>query len=166
MIQSITKKEYTPGLFEMLIPPPDPKYLNNYNENTSDRYGLAISNGAGADFGIEGLFAQKQQLIDSKVWLIRYEIDNRYSIKCRNLYEIDKNQCTCRYLINIIGDHLMDKKRVDLEKTIIDLDQEKRREVSSYFRDILFLQKELRESLIEKLEEEQKMNFMNNSEVD
>ena len=47
-----------------------------------------------------------------------------------------------------------------------DLEQEKRRERSAYFRDILFLRKELRESFVEKLEEEQKAEmFMSPTEV-
>ena len=59
----------------------------------------------------------------------------------------------------------MDGRRVDIEKKIIDLEQEKRRERAAYFRDILFLRKELRESFIEKLEEDQKADiFINQQE--
>jgi len=59
----------------------------------------------------------------------------------------------------------MDKRWVDLEKKTIDLEQEKRQEITSYFRDILFLRKELRESIIEDLEESQKKAiFMHESE--
>jgi len=53
----------------------------------------------------------------------------------------------------------MDRRRIELEEKILDLEQEKRREKAGYFRDVLFLRKELRESLIEKLEEEQKARF-------
>jgi hypothetical protein len=60
------------------------------------------------------------------------------------------------------GDHLWDKNRLELEHKIIDLEQDKRREESNYFRDISFIQKELRESLIEKKEEEQKANLLLN----
>jgi len=64
-----------------------------------------------------------------------------------------------------IGVDYKDRRRVDIEKKIIDLEQEKRRERAAYFRDVLFLRKELRESFIEKLEEEQKAEiFMNPKE--
>ena len=53
---------------------------------------------------------------------------------------------------------------VELERKIIDLEQEKRKEKAGYFNDILFLKKELRETLIEKLEEEQKAMILNKPE--
>ena len=49
---------------------------------------------------------------------------------------------------------------MDVERKIIDLEQEKRREQTDYFRDILFLKKELRETLIEKLEEQQRLALL------
>jgi len=55
---------------------------------------------------------------------------------------------------------MWDKKRMDVERKIIDLEQEKRREQTDYFRDILFLKKELRETLIEKLEEKQRLALL------
>ena len=57
-----------------------------------------------------------------------------------------------------MGEEFFDKKRMDLEQKILDLEQEKRREEASFFRDISFLNKELRDTLIEKLEEKQVRN--------
>jgi hypothetical protein len=62
------------------------------------------------------------------------------------------------------GDHLWDRNRLELEHKIIDLEQDKRREASNYFRDISFIRKELRESLIEKKEEEQKADLLMNQQ--
>ena len=83
----------------------------------------------------------------------------------KNIHQIDLDQCACRNLIYLLGDVYLERKRIDLERKIIDLEQEKRSEQAGCFRDILFLKKELRESLIEKLEEEQKSDmFMNKAE--
>jgi hypothetical protein len=58
------------------------------------------------------------------------------------------------------GDHVWDKYRVKFEQDIMKLENEKRREVSSYFKDVLLLKKELRDCLSEKLEEKQKAAFL------
>ena len=97
--------------------------------------------------------------------MILKEIDQRRILKEDNLYRICLDQCTCRTLIHQLGTTYMDKRWVDLERKTIDLEQEKRQEITGYFRDILFLRKELRESIIEDLEESQKKDiFMNESE--
>jgi len=97
--------------------------------------------------------------------MVLYEINQRRIMKDENLHQIDLDQCACINLIYHIGKEYKDRRRVDIEKKIIDLEQDKRRERASYFKDILFLRKELRESLIEKLEEDQKLSlFANNPE--
>jgi hypothetical protein len=59
-----------------------------------------------------------------------------------------------------LNETVWDRNRIDIERKIIDLDQEKRMEQTSYFRDILFLRKELRDAFIEKLEENQKTEML------
>lgn len=115
--------------------------------------------------GLDDLLCQKQDVIDSKVQMVLYEINQRRIMKDENLHQIDLDQCACINLIYHIGKEYRDRRRVDIEKKIIDLEQDKRRERAAYFKDILFLRKELRESLIEKLEEDQKLSlFANNPE--
>ena len=115
---------------------------------------------------LDNLLEEKQEVIDSKIRMVLTEIDQRRVMKDYHIYRIDLDQCTCRNLIYFLGKHYQDRRRVDIEKKIIDLEQEKRRERSAYFRDILFLRKELRESFVEKLEEDQKAEiFMNPTEV-
>ena len=114
---------------------------------------------------LEGLLGQRQDVIDAKIRMILKEIDQRRILKDDNLYKICLDQCTCRTLVHQLGIPYMDKRWLDLEKKTIDLEQEKRQETTSYFRDILFLRKELRESIIENLEETQKLDiFMNKPE--
>ena len=115
--------------------------------------------------GLEDLLGQRQDVIDAKIRMILKEIDQRRILKDDNLYKICLDQCTCRNLVHQLGTTYMDKRWVDLERKTIDLEQEKRQEITSYFRDILFLRKELRESIIEDLEETQKLDiFMNKTE--
>ena len=116
--------------------------------------------------GLEGLLYQRQEVIHSKIHMVLTEIDQRRIMKDYHLYRIDLDKCACQNLIYFIGKEYKDRRRVDIEKKMIDLEQEKRRERAAYFRDILFLRKELRESFIEKLEEDQKMDmFTNPTEV-
>lgn len=106
--------------------------------------------------GLEDLLGQRQDVIDAKIRMILKEIDQRRILKDDNLYKICLDQCTCKTLIHQLGVPYIDKRWVDLEK---------RKEITSYFRDILFLRKELRESVIENLEETQKLDiFMNKPE--
>jgi hypothetical protein len=90
------------------------------------------------------------------------EIYKRHKVKEMNIYHINLDQCAFRNLIYQTNDYIWDKKRVEFEKKIIDLEQEKRREEANCFKDTLFIQKELRQSLIEKLEEEQKASLFTN----
>jgi hypothetical protein len=118
------------------------------------------------DYGLEQLMCQRQEIILAKTQMVLSEISQRYKLREENLYQIYLDQRTCRDMLSLVEDSGLDKRRIELEREIIGLEQEKRRERASYFRDILFLRKELRESLIEKLEEEQKTAmFLNQTGV-
>ena len=138
-----------------------------YNK-TALLYSLSVSyykKPVAASPDLEDLLGQRQDVIDAKIRMILKEIDQRRILKDDNIYRICLDQCTCKTLIHQLGVHYIDKRWVDLEKKTIDLEQEKRQEMTSYFRDILFLRKELRESIIENLEETQKLDiFMNKPE--
>ena len=146
-----------PGLYV----PIDPRYLyienrypvtKTYNTHPLSTDTMTPPYGLGLDHFIK----QKQQVILSKILMLNSEIYQRYSLKGQNLYHINLDQLTCRNLIYHMGEDVLNKRRIELERKIIDLEQEKRKEKGNYFRDILFLRKELRGSLIERLEEEQK----------
>jgi len=109
--------------------------------------------------GLEGLLYQRQEIIHSKIEMVLTEINQRRIMKDENLYQIDFDQNSLQTLIFGLRRYYIDRRRIELEKKIIDLEQEKRRERTTYFRDILFLRKELRESLVEKLEEDQKVDI-------
>jgi len=150
--------------------PMDPGYLYPAKANSvADGYQLSLSSTDDSNqpfgYGLEQLLFQKKEIIDTRIQMLASEIYQRYDLKNENLYQICLDQCTCRNLILLMGESFLDNRRIELERKIIDLEQEKRRERSDYFRDILFLRKDLRDTLIEKLEEAQKEKmFMNEGE--
>ena len=153
-----------------LYPHIDPKYFYPGNQQMSGRYHWDNQStdypNKTSGFELEDLMSQRQEITDSKIQMLASDICQRYRLRDENLYRINLDQCECRNLIFEIGDGVWDKKRMELENKIIDLEKEKRMEQTSYFRDILFLKKELRESLIEKLEDRQKTDlFQNQAEV-
>ena len=161
MILSTPQNDYkghTPALYAPL----DPRYLYPANRFLTDGYltkGYFVAPESSSGTNLDDLMNQKRDVIHSKIGMVLSEITQRYELKNENLSEICRDQCTFRDLINLMGDIYLDRNRIELEGKILDLEQEKRREKAGYFRDILFLRKELRESLVEKLEEEQKALF-------
>lgn len=144
----------------------DPKYLYPEYRNQSFKGdyspGTSTLNNGKFDFGIEDLMEQRRDIVHMKIHMVISEIYQRYKLKNENLYQIGIDQCAFRSLIYDMGTNTWDRKRTEFERKIIDLEQEKRREKSDHFRDILFLKKELRETLIEKLEEENKSRLFTN----
>ena len=150
----------------VLYIPLDPKYIYHEDKSSMDDgnyqgklftkdYKEPIS-----EIGLEQLMGQRQEILSARIQMLHSEIYQRHQLKDLNLYQIDLDQCTCRNLIYRIGNDFFDKKRIEIERKIIDLEAEKRREKANSFKDILFLQKELRETLIEKQEQEQKSNLL------
>jgi hypothetical protein len=141
----------------------DPKYFypeyKNRTLNSNYSQAIPVQHNDNLGVGIEDLMEQRRDIINKKLHMVVSEIYQRYRLKNENLYQICLDQCTCQSLIYDMGSNTWDRKRVEFERKIIDLEQEKRREKAGYFRDILFLKKELRQSLIEKLEEENKASF-------
>ena len=169
MILKTTSNEHFGQNFPYLSIPMDPKYMYPEKEKQvndtyiSDNPAKTDSTPQG-EFGLEHLMQQKKETILSKIGMLNTDIWQRYKLKDDNLYLIDRDQCTCKNLINALGDHFYDPKRLEMERKILDLEQEKRREIAGCFRDILFLKKDLRESEIERLEEDQKLQFFTNKE--
>ena len=144
--------------------PFDPKYfyrgVSDYRpaavmlEQPQDQY-----HSPGWDRDLEEMLGLKRQVIDYKVQLVLAEIEQRRQVKESNLYRIDQDQCAIRNMVIWLGEHVWDKRRIQLEGRIWDLEEEKRKEQASYFKDLLFLNKEMRESLVEGLEERQKADL-------
>ena len=76
-------------------------------------------------------------------------IDKRRLIKETNLYGIEKDLCTCQNLLFEMGYKIYRRDRdwIQLETRKIDLERDRRMEQAAYFRDILLLGKELRDTM-------------------
>jgi hypothetical protein len=155
---------------QVLCPPLDPRYLYPQRYLVKDAYQSLLSPAADNSQSleqsvlnvpsVEELMLNKGEVIDSHIRMLLSDIYQRHNLQEDNIYHINLDQCSCKTLIYRMPPALWDKKRMDVERKIIDLEQEKRREQTDYFRDILFLKKELRETLIEKLEEQQRLALL------
>jgi hypothetical protein len=155
---------------QVLCPPLDPRYLYPQRYMVKDAYQSLLSPASERSQSleqsvlnvpsVEDLMLNRGEVIDSHLRMLISDIYQRHKLQEDNLYHIDLDQCACKTLIYRMPPSMWDKKRMDVERKIIDLEQEKRREQTDYFRDILFLKKELRETLIEKLEEQQRLALL------
>jgi hypothetical protein len=167
MIFNPTTKEYEGQNLRPNYAPLDSKYLHSQPEDSVvDQHQNSLSSHDDMKtfdgYGLEQLMSQRQEINNSRTQMLFSEIYLRHRLKDENIYRICLDQCTCRSLIYRTGENHLDKMTADLERKIIDLEQEKRREITSCFKDLLFLSKELRESMIMKLEEEQKSALLTN----
>ena len=170
MITNTANNEQNSWHLPLLYGQIDPKYRYvDYQNWLNGRYHWnpksdSVTPGSGNEF--DYLMRQRHDLIDSKIHLLQEELHQRYRLKDENIYRINLDQCAFKTLIYALGEEIFDRRRIELERKIIDLEQEKRREETSYFRDVLFIRKEFRDSLIEKLEEQQKETlFVDQEEV-
>lgn len=149
--------------------PPDPKYVDY--ENRYHVPGTKQSNLTAASYnplaetsGIDQFMQQKQHLNQYRIEMLYTAMAVRSYIDGQLLYGINQDQCTCRNLIMARGDEFFDRQRIDLENKIIDLEAEKRREQAAFFRDLSFLNKELRYEKSSAFEEQQKQDLFTNLE--
>ena len=103
---------------------------------------------------------QRQGLVSYKIQMLYSQIYDRRKIKEENLYRINLDQCSFKNIIFSLGDDIWDQRRLELERRIIELEEEKRREETGYFRDLLFIRKDLRQVLLEKQEEDQRAGLL------
>ena len=150
--------------------PLDPKYAYlPWGGHESDKYSIQDQYQTEMDsqttgltgLDLDDLLNQRAGLVDYRVQMIVEEIKERRRILDRNIYSINQDQCSHRSITLLHGEDVWDKYRFKLEQEILSLEENKRREESAYFRDILFLKKELRDSLIEQKEESHKAAFLN-----
>ena len=114
--------------------------------------------------GIEEFMQQKQDINRYKIEMLYTVMGIRSYINDKLLYRINYDQCICRNLIMSRGDEFFDRQRIDLENKILDLEAEKRREETAFFRDLSFLNKELRFEKVSALEEQHKQALCLNME--
>ena len=112
----------------------------------------------GGDLG--AILDQGRQLAEYQIGLLDEEMGQRRRIKESIMYDIYQDQLTLKNIVLLRGEDLWDKYRMRLEESILNLESEKRRELNSYFRDLMWLGRERRQSLVEAREEEQKTSWL------
>jgi hypothetical protein len=145
--------------------PFDPKYdpcCLGYAETPTDSYlSPAYQTGAmdvGLDLGT--MLAQGKELATYRIRLLEEELKTRRALMDANLNGISYDQTIMKSIILLRGEDLWDKYRLRLEESILNLETEKRRELSSCFRDVMWLNREMRQSQIEAREEDQKAGWL------
>ena len=150
--------------------PLDPKYLyqtlnvedaSHYSQQSLYQTDTGDPSSSLGGLGLDELLSQRADLLDYRVQMIVQEIKERRRILDQNVYSINLDQCAHRNIILLRGEYIWDKYRFKIEQDILGLEENKRREESAYFRDILFLKRELRDSLVEHKEEGHKAAFLN-----
>ena len=113
------------------------------------------------------IFKDRLELIRSKLELILLQINQRKAINQKILYKIDKDSCKVQTLNLEMGPRAyeMGRERLTLEQMQLDLKQQKRMEETSYFKDTGLLNTQLKDTLIEYMEEKQKSALLTGEDV-
>ena len=106
----------------------------------------------------DDLFEDRFSLIRSKLELIILQLEERKKINKKILYQIDQDGCRVQNLYFELGPKAYEPsgEKLTLEKMRFDLERQRRNEQSTYFNDTAFLNRELRDTLIQYLDEVQK----------
>jgi len=169
----------------------DLKYKTNYLQVDSGRYGIPSpyfgnvrpdhdnqmvqyifnsvydrKNEKESSDSIDDIFKDRMTLIRSKIELILLQLSQRKEINQNISKQIDEDSCYAQNLIFAMGPkkYQMDRDRVQLERMKFDLEKQKRFEQTSYFGDTGFLNKELKDTLIQYLGEVQKNSLIGDME--
>jgi hypothetical protein len=113
------------------------------------------------------IFKDRLDLIRSKLELILLQLNQRKAINQKILYQIDKDSCKVKTLNFEMGPgaYEMGRERLTLEQMQFDLKQQKRMEETSYFKDTGLLNTQLKDTLIEYMEEKQKGALLSGEDV-
>ena len=113
------------------------------------------------------IFKDRLDLIRSKLELILLQLDQRKTINQKILYQIDKDSCRVQTLNLEMGPgaYEMGRERLTLEQMQFDLKRQKRMEETGYFKDTGLLNTQLKDTLIEYMEEKQKSALLTEEDV-
>jgi len=112
--------------------------------------------------GIDELFKDRLGLIRSKIELILLQLEERKRISQEVIYQMERDSCKVQNLIFEMGPraYQINRERLSLEQTKLDLKNQKRREEVSYFKDTGLLNQDLKDTLIQYLGEVQKNSIL------
>jgi hypothetical protein len=113
------------------------------------------------------IFKDRLDLIRSKLELILLQLDQRRTINKKILYQIDTDSCRVQTLNLEMGPgaYEMGRERLTFEQMQFDLKRQKRMEETGYFKDTGLLNTQLKDTLIEYMEEKQKSALLTEEDV-
>jgi hypothetical protein len=141
-----------------------PSYISNGNETALKEN----SHGLGHEpLPVEDFLAKKLRIIAASIHQILREIQQRERLSEQTIREIDEQLCQQKSLLHEVAPHgsspftLGDpRRRSTLERDLAALEQEKRREHLSAWKDVSSLKRELRELIREYQEEQRRQQVM------
>ena len=112
--------------------------------------------------GIDDLFKDRLGLIRSKIELILLQLEERKRISQEIMYQMERDSCKVQNLIFEMGPlaYYINRERLSLEQTKLDIETQKRKEEVSYFKDTGLLNQDLKDALIQYLGEVQKNSIL------
>lgn len=112
--------------------------------------------------GIEDILGSRKELLWSKIELILMQLNQRKTANQEVIYGIDQDLCQTQGLI-MEREHphqAKDRYSLQLEKSKLDLERQRRLEMTSCFRDTGMLNRDLIDTLIQYLDENQKSSLV------
>ena len=108
------------------------------------------------------IFEDRLSLIRSKLELILLQLGQRKTINQQILYQIDRDGSRVQNLYFDLGPraHDMGQDRMGIEKMRFDLQRQRRMEETNYFKDAALLNRDLKDTLIQYIEEVQKNSLI------
>jgi hypothetical protein len=113
------------------------------------------------------IFKDRLNLIRSKIELILLQLDQRKKINQNILYQIQKDSCEVQNLYFNMGERSYEitPDRLRIEQMKFDLERQKRLEQANYFKDTGLLNKDLKDTLIQYMDEVQKSSIVTEEDV-
>ena len=115
---------------------------------------------------IENILENRKSLIRSKIELILLQLDQRKKTNQEIIYCINRDLCNAQTLIMELDHDTqgLGKNKLAVEKIKFDLESQRRMEEVGYFRDTGMLNRDLRDTLIQYIDHDQKDALINEME--
>lgn len=143
---------------------PIPEYLENYRfPEYSNNYQYldehVTSDDSTDDSSLDAILNSKKDLILDKLRLLSNAIEHRRQISHDLRYSIDNDISKCqRHIFDLEHTSYFTMQR-EWEIKKFDLEKERRQELTSYFRDLTMIEKEIRDAQLELFKEKQTEDF-------
>lgn len=114
----------------------------------------------------DNMFEDRLSLIRSKLELILLQLAERKKINRKILYQIDQDGCYIQNLYFELGPKAygLSSEKLTLNKMNLDLERQRRTEQTAYFNDTANLNRDLKDTLVQYMDEVQKNKMLTEEE--